>query len=166
MSTAQERDPADAVLSTLPDLLLLLADTREQWERARRDLAEAERGAERATTQVDDLTAELELTVAHLKIAQTRLEMTQDHVEGLQGELEKLHRLQQDQAEVERGRQALEAAEIQRLRSELAAATVREHEAKDRLAGVLTSTSWRVTRPVRSLVDLVRRPGATGTGRS
>ncbi len=159
MTATGGTEPEADLASTLPELLLLLADMREQWERARQELAGATVEAQRSGAQVDELTEELEATVEQLRIAEARREMTEEYAEGLKAQLESLRRAYDEEtAERDRAGQVRDAAEAEseRLRVELVAAKDREDEARGRLNELLSSSSWRITQPFRAVVDRLR----------
>ena len=128
-----------ALVATAPDLLLLLAETRQQLEQARADLADAESRTSRAEADADTLQMETEGASLALTTAEARI----DELEA-----ERRH----DQAAA-----ASAEARIDELHRELLDATAREQGARTELQDLLGSRSWRITRPIRALTGGVTR---------
>lgn len=145
------------LVETLPDLLLLLADTREELERTRNKLSQAgeqqdqhEEMLLRLRTQVDALRDELEASRNALTIAREE--------RGLLG--------QQLETALDDGRKAVASAAAAAGEHQVALANAVDHaraqgeralRAEAEFRAVTLSFSWRITAPMRFMTGRIRR---------
>jgi hypothetical protein len=128
-----------ALVEAVPDLLLLLADTREQLERVRSELLEVTARAERAQQaerQLREMVAEL----------QDDLEREGAVVASLRGEV---HEARANLVESRN-----EVAQITEI---LLNTGSRAQVAEAQLEEIRASTAWRLTAPLRRLASLGQR---------
>jgi chromosome segregation ATPase len=165
---------ARALLATLPDVLLLLADVRQQGDSARTELLAAEATASSAVVEAVRLRSELDTTVAALVATEARARALQDELAQVASALviaderaavageRAASSAAQAQADEERARVGEERARIAEERARIAEADARAAwgrvEAADAEVQAVRSTrSWRMTEPLRLLGAGARR---------
>jgi O-antigen biosynthesis protein len=158
---------ARALLATLPDVLLLLADVRQQGDRARTELLAAEATASSAVAEAGRLRSELDTTVAALVAAEARARALQDELAQAASALviadERAAAAQewaassaaQAQTDEERARVGEERARI--AEADARAAWGRVEAADAEVRSVRSTRSWRLTEPLRRLGTGARR---------
>ena len=146
-------EPLDALetAADLPQLLLLLASTREQAEQWRSESLQATERAERALAEAGSLRSEIDGMVATLVTRDEEIESIrslQAAAEGRAVDLEHELALQ---------RQHAEASDrmISHLEETGASLAESEWQARAELEQVRRSTSWRVTKPLRWVSDML-----------
>ena len=131
----------NSLLETLPDLLFLLADTREQLALVRSELGEVNLRVEVA----DQAVAQLREVVAAL---QRELAVNADERRALQ-----------DQLNDAEGRCEAADEEQRRLQEAVRLMEIRASTAEAQLHEIRASRSWRMAEPLRRAGSFVRRIG-------
>jgi hypothetical protein len=125
-----------AGLPVVSDLLLLLADTREQLEKARADRDEAQIRADRALASSEVLTAEIQGMTATVTALDAQLDVTLNALAGAEARIQGLEALSS----------AVEGAESKDSPTvEIASTPLRE---KGQVRG---GSGWRITAALRSI---------------
>jgi chromosome segregation ATPase len=129
----------NSLIENLPDLLFLLADTREQLAQVRTEIVQASLQA----SQDDQAVAQLREVVASL---QGELRVTADERRTLESQLsEALGRIDAGHEEQRRLQETVRLMEI------------RANAAEAQLSEIRASRSWRVANPLRRAGSFIRR---------
>jgi chromosome segregation ATPase len=128
-----------ALVEAVPDLLLLLADTREQLERVRAELVEVTaraEGTEQAERHLRQMVAELQDELERANATNASL----------------LSEIDQARADV-----VMSGDELARTTETLLNTGARAQRAEAQLEEIRASTAWRLTYPLRRLAALSKR---------
>jgi|GEM_PF-4395286 len=149
---AEVSEPGTALLATLPDLLLVLADVRQEAEQVRTALVAAEARSAAADVAVAELQEEIGSVAAALVASELR-------VQALEAELARAaeqaaaataHAAEAEQRVTDWARRVYETeVRAEAAEGDARAAWARVVAAEDRLVSLQTTRSWRLTRPLR-----------------